>query len=93
VGSVPEDSYIGIGLQLGLAGLFAFAGLLVALGRAGVRSLRMEGGSIAVAGLGVLAAALVAALGQSYVYSVGNVATVTVWVAAFLLASREPANG
>jgi O-antigen ligase/polysaccharide polymerase Wzy-like membrane protein len=87
-GGLPENSYIGIALQLGVAGLVAFAILLAALGRASVAQLRRRA-PLVVAGLGVLAAGLVAAVFQSYIYSVGNVATLTVWVGAFLLASRE----
>jgi hypothetical protein len=87
-GDVPENSYIGIVLQLGVAGLIAFAVMLVALGR----SARRQSRELAELGLGVLAAALAAAVGQSYVYSVGNVATVTVWIGVFLLASLEPAH-
>jgi hypothetical protein len=87
-GDVPESSYIGIALQLGIAGLIAFAAVLLALGRGARRRSRES----AALGIGVLAAALAAAVGQSYIYSVGNVATVTVWVGAFLLASMEPGH-
>jgi hypothetical protein len=92
VGSVPENSYIGIALQLGVAGLVAFGALLATIGRAAIASFR-AGVGFTAAGLGILVAGLVAAVGQSYIYSVGNVATLTVWVGAFLLASREPSLG
>jgi hypothetical protein len=90
-GSLPENSYIGIALQLGVAGLVVFGILLGFLGRASVLQLRRRNPLVAL-GLGVLAAGLVAAVFQSYIYSVGNVATLTVWVGAFLLASREPSD-
>ena len=41
---------------------------------------------LVVAGLGVLLAAAMIALIQSYLYSVGNIATTTVWVSMFMLA-------
>jgi hypothetical protein len=46
-----------------------------------------------VAGLGVLVAAAAIMLIQSYLYSVGNVATATVWISLFALGSvaLEPA--
>jgi hypothetical protein len=39
----------------------------------------------------VLAAGLVAAVFQSYLYSVGNIAAATLWIPAFLLASAPDA--
>jgi hypothetical protein len=56
--------------------------------RTGVRALRSENDVVrreAVAPLGVCAAAVALVGFQSYIYSVGNVATVTVWIALFLL--------
>jgi len=90
VGGLPENSYIGLALQLGLAGLAALAGLVAVLAAAGLRALRGPGRTLAAAGLGVLAAGLVAALFQSYLYSVGNIATATLWIPAFLLGSVVP---
>lgn len=91
-GSVPENSYVGIALQLGIAGLLVFAALLAALGLAALASLRRERRGVATAGVGVLTAGLAAAVGQSYVYSVGNIATVTLWITVFLVATTEPAH-
>ena len=91
-GSVPENSYVGIALQLGIAGLLVFAALLAALGVAALARLRRERRGVAAAGVGVLVAGLAAAVGQSYVYSVGNIATMTLWITVFLLASTEPAH-
>lgn len=86
-GGLPENSYIGIALQLGIAGLLAFGTLLLCLFRSGVVSLRRQRTGVTPAAAGVLAAALVAAIGQSYIYSVGNIATLTVWVTGLLLGS------
>jgi O-antigen ligase len=84
--SLPENSYIGTLLQLGVVGALAFAALLAAVAAAGVRALRgtAPGRLEAAACASVVAAGLVLALTQSYLTSVGNVATVTFWVAALL---------
>ena len=84
VGGLPENSYIGLALQLGLAGLIAFAALLVALVRPALRHLRWS-----APGLAVLAAGLVAAVGQSYFYSVGNLAAAALWIPVFLAAGDD----
>lgn len=89
VGSLPENSYIGLALQLGIAGLVLLALLVIVLGRAGIRALRGPRRDVAAAGLGVLAAGLVIALVQSYLYSVGNIATAAVWITAFLLPAMD----
>lgn len=87
-GARPENSLLGILLQVGLIGLLpllAFLGILVRNGVRGIRS-RVDVVRTSVAGpLGVLAAAIVLVFFQSYVYSVGNVATVTVWIVLCLL--------
>lgn len=89
VGSLPENSYIGIALQLGIAGLVLLALLITVLSRAGIRALRGPHRDVAAAGLGVLAAGLVIALVQSYLYSVGNIATAALWIPAFLLTALD----
>jgi hypothetical protein len=88
--NVPENSYLGLFLQLGIAGLLAFvafAGAALAAGAARLRSARATERRLT----GALAAAVVAGLllagFQSYVYAVGNNATAAVWLAAFLLAA------
>ena len=81
VGGSPEDSYIGLYLQLGVAGLVAFLALVAALAVGTLRRIRSPE---AIVSLAVLAAALVLAIVQSYIYSVGDIGTVTVWVCAFL---------
>ena len=83
----PENSLIGIYLQLGLAGV----ALLLAIAAAGltsaVRAARGElaGRGVALAAAGVVVAGGVMALVQSYVYAAGNIATLTVWTCLFLL--------
>src|SRR6185437_13011608 len=84
VGGLPEDSYLGLALQLGVVGLLALLALVAALVAPGLRALRGPRPDLAAAGLGVLAAGLAIAVVQSYLYSVGNIATSTLWIAAFL---------
>ena len=85
-GSRPENSYIGLALQLGLAGLALF---LAAAGVLALRALRLlrrgPAASAEAAAAGVVAAGLLLGVVQSYVYSVGNVATIPFWLCAFLL--------
>jgi O-antigen ligase len=85
VGGLPENSYIGLALQLGAVGVAALLALLFVLGRLGVRALGGDGHT--AAGLGVLAAGAAIAFVQSYLYSVGNIAAAAFWIPAFLLAS------
>jgi O-antigen ligase len=87
---LPENSYIGAALQLGLAGLGLFlAAVVLAFGRFARRIERWNAAArpCAAACAGGAVAALVGAITQSYVFSVGNVATVTAWLSMFLLAS------
>jgi O-antigen ligase len=91
----PENSYLGVLLQLGVLGLAAFLGFCFLVLREGSRVVRRTTGSersVAAASLAVFVAGLVLGLAQSYIYSVGNVATVSVWLSAFLcvgLAAKE----
>ncbi|HUZ81834.1 MAG TPA: O-antigen ligase family protein, partial [Gaiellaceae bacterium] len=85
VGGLPENSYIGLALQLGVSGLLALAALVVTLGLRGRRALRGPHRALGAAGLGVLAAGLAIAVVQSYLYSVGNIATAALWIPAFIL--------
>ena len=97
--SLPENSYIGTVLQLGLVGALAFAALLATIAAAGAHVLRRSapGRLDAAACASVATAGLVLAVTQSYLTSVGNVATVTFWVAALLLTAnslvRPPGDG
>jgi O-antigen ligase len=86
VGGLPENSYLGMYLQLGTLGVLALAGLVVVLLVAAIRRPnRWE-----VAGpLGAFAAALILGLVQSYLYSVGNIAALALWTAAFVAGARS----
>jgi O-antigen ligase len=87
-GARPENSVLGILLQVGVVGLLPLLAFLVILVRGGIRALRSVSETVrsaAVAPLGVLAGAVVLVFFQSWVYSVGNVAAVTAWLAFFLL--------
>jgi O-antigen ligase len=90
VGGLPENSYIGMYLQLGGVGvlaLLALAGLVIAA--AVRRRHRWE-----IAGpLGALAAGLILGLVQSYLYSAGNIATLALWTAAFVAAATPMRKG
>jgi hypothetical protein len=93
VGSRPENAYIGLALQLGLIGLASFLAIVAAVAVAGALAARRAAQRpLAAAGLGVLVAGLVVAVVQSYPYSAGNIATLTLWSSLFLLpaALREP---
>lgn len=94
VGGSPEDSYLGISLQLGLVGLAVLLALVLALARYIPRAVARRR-ALAAACAGTLAAGLVLAIVQSYVYSVGNIGTSTLWIAAFLLPqlARESSHG
>jgi O-antigen ligase len=88
--NVPENSYVGLALQLGVLGLIAFAALVLALVLPAVRALPRLGTRelrLAAACLGTLAAGLVLACFQSYIYAAGNNATAAVWICTFMLAA------
>lgn len=84
-GGSPENSYLGIALQLGLVGLL----VLLLLFSATLTSVRVAVAgrerAAALACAGAVTAGLVLAIVQSYVYSVGDIGTSTFWIAAFLL--------
>lgn len=79
VGGLPESSYIGMYLQLGAAGVIALVALLAALAVALVRRRWAAAGP-----LGALTAGVILAVVQSYIYSVGDIATLALWTTAFL---------
>lgn len=86
--NLPENSYVGIFLQLGLVGIALFGALVCALAapaRAVVRRRVHPGARLAAACAGGLAAGLALALTQSYIYSAGSNATAATWLCAFLL--------
>jgi O-antigen ligase len=89
-GGTPENSIIGLLLQVGVFGLLLVLALAAVVVVAAVRAVRgpeSHASSAGRVGLGVLVAALVLTFFQAYVYSVGNVATLTVWVVLFLTAA------
>jgi O-antigen ligase len=75
---LPENSYIGSLIQLGLVGL----ALLVAAALWALRRLRASPAAGAM-----LTGGLVLGFTQSYLFSVGNDATIPVWLAWFMLAA------
>lgn len=84
-----ENSFLGFWLQIGVAGLLAFVAVLAVLAARllrGWRELRRTPGP-AVAAAGIVLSGAVMAIPQSYVYSVGNVATAAFWAGAFVLGS------
>jgi O-antigen ligase len=88
-GSYVENSFLGVGLQLGIIGAVSIIALIVAVAAASVPRLRrpraLGDPAPALAAVGV--AGLVLMFVQSYVYSVGDVATVTFWVSCFVLSA------
>jgi O-antigen ligase len=95
-GGHVENSFLGTGLQLGILGVVSLLALFAAIAVASVHALRrrnkVSDPAPALAAVGI--AGLVLMFVQSFVYSVGDVATVTFWVMAFLLAAlpgqRQP---
>ncbi len=87
----PENSFVGVYLQLGLAGVALLAAIVLAALRGGTRAIRSlatrpEALRLALAVTGVGLAGALMALVQSYVYSAGNIASLTVWTSLFLVA-------
>jgi hypothetical protein len=76
----------GIPGVIGSSGI-GFAALVAALALPARRALRGPHRALAGAALGVLAAGLAVAVVQSYLYSVGNIATLPLWICAFVGAS------
>jgi len=85
---VTENSYVGLYLQLGLAGLALF---LLAVARALLVGFRSAGSAdVAVPPVAVVSAGLVLAVGQSFVYSVGATGTLPFWICVFLTSVLAP---
>jgi len=82
-GNFVENTYLGLFLQIGAAGLALFVGLLLALAWSAFgflrRGARAHLGPVAAAG-GVLIAAILIGMTQSGVLSVGNIATTSIWL-------------
>jgi len=87
-GTYVENSFIGFYLQLGAVGLLSIVALSGLIAAAAVSAVRHGGAEGQIAALvGAAVAGFVLMLFQSYMYSVGNVATVTFWTACMLLVS------
>ena len=87
-GGVPENSYVGMFLQLGAVGAAVFVAFLGSLVAAAVRALvpaDRDTRVVAATCGAVLFVGLALALFQSYLYAAGNNATLSVWICAFLL--------
>jgi len=80
-------------MQLGGFGLALFLVLVACLLAAGWRAVRAAPDrGLAAACFAVLVVGLALAVVQSYVYSVGNTATMSIWICAFLpVAASTPA--
>lgn len=92
---LPENSYLGLFLQLGALGVAVFLGLVAVLVLRAATALRRLGRgktNLTAACGGALAVALLLGLSQSYIYSVGNVATASVWICVFLLVATTIAD-
>ena len=87
--NMPENSFIGLLLQLGVARprrlLSPCPSLLAVRAARAIPRLDARGRALAAALGGAVAGGLALALFQSYVYAPGNNATLVVWVAALLL--------
>lgn len=87
-GQRPENSYLGVWLQLGAVGVTLLAALLGLLVWTACRALPALDGQrrrLAAVALAVVVAGACAAVVQSYVYAVGNIATLTLWVCGALI--------
>jgi O-Antigen ligase len=94
-GGSPENSFLGVLLQLGAIGLALLLAMGCAVAIGGIRVLHVLRGDervLQAAALGVFVAAAAIMMIQSYLYSVGNVASATVWISLFILgtAALEP---
>jgi hypothetical protein len=89
-GGVPENSYIGLFLELGALGLLSFLAAFATWYVDGIRAWRATRGEtrLALAAAGAaLSSGLIMAVVQSYFYSAGDIATLSVWLCGLLLAA------
>jgi hypothetical protein len=96
IGERPENSWLGLYLQLGVVGVAVLLAVFLILVAAYVAVLRAPPSadrSVAAVCAGVVAAGLVLTMVQSYIYSVGNIASVSFWVCAFLLTIAATRRG
>ncbi len=86
----PENGYIGLFLQIGVAGLAAFFALVACcLGPAVASTLRhrRDGGLFAAGAIGAAAAGLLMGVSQSYFHGSGNIGFLAFWCSLLLAAS------
>ena len=88
--AVPENSYLGLSLQLGAAGVLALVTVLVLLlvtGGSAFRRLDDPARLLLAACAGAVVGGLVLGGFQSFLYAVGSNAALTFWLAAFMVAA------
>ena len=86
-GGSPENSYLGMLLQLGVAGVVLLVGLaatLLVASLAALRRLAERERRLAAACAAALVTGLGLAVVQSSLYAVGNTATLAIWTCGFL---------
>jgi hypothetical protein len=89
-GTLAENSYIGTFIQLGAAGLAALLAFVLAVGVSARRAIATSSGvgrALPATCAAVVVGGLALGVTQSYLTSVGNVATTSVWISGFLLAA------
>lgn len=87
-GNFVENSYLSMFLQLGAVGVAAFVGLILLLARDGFNALRahrLETRAPAAAAVGALLAGVTIGMTQSGLLSVGNIASVGLWMSVLCL--------
>jgi hypothetical protein len=98
-GAFTENSFVGVFLELGLVGVLLLLTPFVLVGLAAVRAVRRDAvgeRDLVAVGTGIVASGFILAFFQSYVYSVGNVGTVSLWIALFVtmsVAARPDEHG
>jgi O-antigen ligase len=91
-GGTPENSYVGMFLQLGVVGVLLLLALAAALARGVLAALRLDGHErrLAAACAAVLLTGLGLGVVQSSLYAVGNTSTLSIWTCAFLGLALAP---
>jgi len=93
-GNQVSSSWIGLYLQLGLVGVLLLLAIWGSLAATLLGLVRRGRDPVALAAAGVVVAALPLTFVESWIYAVGNVATVPFWISALLLGAfvRERAT-